>query len=881
AGDHISCGIYLDFVSEAGETIEARVGISYVSAEQAKRNYEIEAEGISFDELTEACREQWNDFLSRISVEDKNEKEIVKFYSAMYRAANCPMDVNENGVYCTGASGKPEIVRSLRGFYNEDWALWDTARTTHALSNLVEPERASDMVDTFIEIYKKGGWLPMATFPANGVAEVMIGHNAVPVIMDAWLHNYTDFDLETAYEAMKKVATCQNHVNMGLGTDPDYVKDGYFYFDDPRPGGGNFSVSRSLEVCWSDWCTAQVAKILGRDEDYEYFMGRAHNYEKLFDPETRFMRPKNSDGTFYADFNPRDSFKNGFCECTSWEYSFFVPHDIQGLINHMGGREEFVARLDEFFASGLFNYENETSIQVPYLYSYAGAPWKTQKVVRDCLVNNYWDTPNGLHGEDDSGAMSAWYTLAACGLYPANPSDAIYVINSPMFANVSFRTKMGVFEIKCHDFNEDNIYIGKALLNGEPLEKVWLSWDEIECGGRLDLYMTSDEANGWGTAPEAAPPSMTEGTVSATITKCDIRGLEDGSFELYGTVKNDGRRGSVEMKVIDGSLTLGKIFVFAEAGEEVEFVLPFRIYGGGTRDLVIRGENLTAELRFEQRGGNVRLGELKAVSKTCLSSPYVLYGSGHTVEASAVLKNIGSITYSGKVFATVDGDPVAEQNVSIKSGEELKVVLPLRITAKGPHRVSVGGAEAAVLDVATRPGKEWTAVQTIESEFYTSEDAVYIRAEGDNGKMEFGMLFRTEPVTGDFDAYSMVTYEELTCPYAPAMIVVKNSLEKDFDGFVMNGAMSKRGYHFLIDEGEYTTGYRYAPGCPEVPYYFKLEKRGNEFHGYYSTDNENWTHHTSAMIPKTAETQYVGLLVNAGCPVARLVKFEYLKIEKK
>ena len=141
------------------------------------------------------------------------------------------------------------------------------------------------------------------------------------------------------------------------------------------------------------------------------------------------------------------------------------------------------------------------------------------------------------------------------------------------------------------------------------------------------------------------------------------------------------------------------------------------------------------------------------------------------------------------------------------------------------------------------------------------------------------MLFRTEPVTGDFDAYSMVTYEELTCPYAPAMIVVKNSLEKDFDGFVMNGAMSKRGYHFLIDEGEYTTGYRYAPGCPEVPYYFKLEKRGNEFHGYYSTDNENWTHHTSAMIPKTAETQYVGLLVNAGCPVARLVKFEYLKIE--
>ncbi len=880
SGDHLSCGIYLEFASEAGETVEARVGVSYVSAEQARKNYELETADVTFDELVEACREQWNDYLARISVEDKNEKEKVKFYSAMYRAANCPMDVNENGVYATSASGKPEAVRSLRGFYNEDWALWDTARTTHALANLIEPERASDMVETFIDIYRRGGWLPMATFPAKGVAEVMIGHNAVPVIMDAWLHNYRDFDLETAYEAMKKVATRQNPENPGLGTDIEYIQDGYYHLDNPRPGAGKFSASRTLEVCWSDWCTAQVAKILGHEEDCEYFMGRAHNYEKLFDPETRFMRPKNSDGSFFADFNPADSFKNGFCECTSWEYTFFVPHDIQGLINHIGGRAEFVSRLDEFFASGLFNYENETSIQVPYLYSYAGAPAKTQKIVRHCLVNNYWDTPNGLHGEDDSGAMSAWYTLAACGLYPANPSDAIYVINSPMFANVSFRTQYGVFEIKCNDFNEDNIYIGRAELNGQPLEKVWLGWNEIEPGGLLELWMTSDENNGWCTAPEAAPPSMTEGTVCAEIGACNIRAKEDGSYELFGSLKNTGRRGSAELKVMDGEIQLGRIFVFAEAGGEADFVLPFRIYGGGTRGLMLTGENVARELYFEQRGGSVRLGSLVAVGKTKLSAPYVLYGSGATVEARARLKNVGSISYNGKVTVTVDGADFESQSVSIKSGEEKDIVIPIRVTEKGPHEVSVGGAEPAILDVAGRPGRDWTEVKTIKSEMYTSGEAAYIRAEGDHMKLEFGMLFKTEAVKGDFNAYSKVSYEELTCPYAPAMIVVKNSLETDFEGFVMTGAMSKRGYHFVTYEGEMLKSPGYAPDCPEVPYYFKLEKRGTEFSGYYSTDNVNWKLHSIARIPTAQESQYVGLLVNAGCPVARLVKFDYLRIEK-
>ncbi|MBQ5972968.1 MAG: GH92 family glycosyl hydrolase, partial [Oscillospiraceae bacterium] len=822
--DRMSGGVILDFDSADGETVEVRVGISYVSAEQARRNMELETAGLSFDEAVTACRDLWEDYLSRIRVEDRNETEKVKFYSAMYRAANAPVDVNENGVYCTGASGRAETVRSVRGFYSEDWALWDTARTTHALAALVEPERVSDMVETFLEIYRRGGWLPMATSPASGVGEVMIGHNAVPVILDAWNHGYRDFDLALAFEAMKKTALEQNPDRPGLGTTLDYVRDGYYHMDDPRPGAGNFSASRTMEVAWSDWCTARTARLLGRDGDEAFFLKRASNWQNLFDPETRFIRPRNGDGSFFADFNPADSFKNGFCECTSWEYTFFVPHDVQGLINHVGGRAEFVRRLDEFFARGLFNYENETSLQVPFLYCYAGAPAKTQKLVRDCLVNNYWNTPNGLHGEDDSGAMSAWYTLAACGLYPANPSDAIYVLTTPMFRSVAFRTKGGVFRIESRGFNEDNVYIAAARLNGAPLDKVWLSWEEIEAGGMLELEMTADPDNGWGTDPAAAPPSMTAETVRGALCGCETGPDGAGGFVLTGRLRSLGARGSAELRVMDGDVCLGRGFVFCEAGGETAFRIPFRVYGGGIRRLRVAGEALERELVFEQESGPARLPKLEAVSGTSVEKPFVLYGSGETVRAWATVKNVGSITFAGGVALTVDGREAARQTVELRSGEERTVTFPVRVEAKGRHLVSVGGADAAALDVAGRPDKTWTAVKTTPSEICTCGETVYIRAEGDHEKKEFGMLFRTEPVRGDFTAYARVSYEELTCPYAPAMIVAKNTLGADVEGFCADGAMSKRGFHVRAWEGEFLTPYRYAPDCPEVPYYFKMEK---------------------------------------------------------
>ncbi len=875
-------GAFLNFETSAPETLLVKVGVSYVSCAQAKANLEAEVPGWDFDGAVTACKNAWNEYLSRIGVSGGDEKEKVKFYSALYRAANSPVDINEHGVYATGASGEQETMVSPRGFYCEDWALWDTARTTHPLAALIEPERCPDMCETFIDIYRRGGWLPMATAPANGVPEVMIGHNAVPVMLDAYVHGYTDFDIETAYEAMKKSATQFNPERYGLGTPEDYIKDGYYHFDAPQPGGRNFACSRTLEVCWADWCTAQTAKLLGKTEDYEYFIKRARNYEKLFDPETRFMRPRNGDGSFFEKFNPADSFKNGFCECTSWEYTFFVPHDIQGLINLIGGREEFVARLDEFFERRFFNYQNETSIQVPFLYCYAGAPYKTQKLVLECLKKNYWDTVNGLHGEDDAGAMSSWYVLAACGLYPVCPGDGTYVITTPMFKNLSFRTANGVFRIVCDDYDGNRIYIGSALLNGKPLNRPWLTWDEVNSGGELRLKMTDNPYNGWGVLPECAPPSMTKKPVSAEIVSLDVPSECGGEFTARVTLKNSGARGSVKVAVWDGDIPLGHGFLMLGEGEQGTIDLKLPLFAPGKRLITVKGEAIKNEKAAAVRMTKVNLPSVHVLGRISLSTPFSVFGSGETISVRFRAKNTGGATFSGELSIYVNGKAAGTVGASLRAGEESAFEAPLLLSKAGSYKIRVEDSPEEVFEIVSAPSSAWIQANSTKAEIYTGEESVYIRAEGEQNKNEFGMLFRAEPVTGDFDAYAKVSYEELTCPYAPAMIIVKNDPSPDnFEGMVSGGAMSKRGFHFDYADGELLAPYRYAPGCPEVPYYFKLTKRGRDFMNYYSFDNENWTLHCGVRVETAADTQYIGLLNNAACPVARLVKFDYLRIEKR
>jgi len=260
---------------------------------------------------------------------------------------------------------------------------------------------------------------------------------------------------------------------------------------------------------------AQMAKKLGKDEDYKLFMKRAMNYQNLFDNETGFMRPRHKDGSWKEPFDPgsKQGTSNGFTESKSWQMTWSVPYDIQGLINLMGGRENFVKKLDQYFREDWHNPGNEPSFINPFLFNYAGTPWKTQEAVRDIMANDYGSDPKGLRGNDDSGALSAWYSFGAIGIYPVCPGSNNYVITSPIFSNIIIDNgnKEGTtFQIKAENSSEENRYIQSAELNGEPLNKPWISHFDIVKGGILKLVMGSTPNKEWGSLPENAPPSISK-----------------------------------------------------------------------------------------------------------------------------------------------------------------------------------------------------------------------------------------------------------------------------------------------------------------------------------------------------------------------------------
>ncbi len=484
----------------------AKVSISYVSVEKARENMMREIPHWNFFKVVSQAENEWEKLLSRVILEGRDEDKKCVFYSGLYRALNQPVNYNEYGVSLDLFGEKPDY--DDRGFYLDDWAIWDTFRTTHPLQTIIDWETRDDIIYSLIKIYEKGGWLPVCTSPNKGYHPEMIGHNAISVILDALVKGYDNFDIDKAFEAAKKSSMEYSPELRRLGTPLEYLELGYI------PGGpdcvdDNFCVSITMEFAYADWCTAMLAKLAGKEQYYEYFIKRAMNYANLFDRSISFARRKDVNGEWIHPFDPSDSFKNGFCECSSWEYTFFVPHDVQGLINLTGGKEAFINKLDNFFEGEYFNYLNETSLQVPYLYVYAGAPWKTQYIVRIYADKIYKNAPDGLWGEDDAGAMSAWYVFSAMGFFPVCPGQGAYVLGSPLFDKVTLKTKHGKqFIIEAKDNSVLNIYVEQVLFNGEPYLKSYLTHEMLTNGGILTFIM-SDKPN-YSLFKENVPPSLSE-----------------------------------------------------------------------------------------------------------------------------------------------------------------------------------------------------------------------------------------------------------------------------------------------------------------------------------------------------------------------------------
>ncbi|MBA3472181.1 MAG: glycoside hydrolase family 92 protein [Rubrobacter sp.] len=451
-----------------------------------------------FDATRSEAEAAWEETLSKIQVEGGAEEERSIFYTGLYRMHFMPHDLTGENVWWD--SDAPH--------YEEFYALWDTFRTVHPLLTLIQPEHQSAMVQSLVETYENTGWMPDSRIAGNnGLTQG--GSNGDVLVADAIVKGLEDIDYETAYEALVKNADeePEDPLSEGRGGVSDLEELGYVSLDYERSG------TRTVEYAYNDYCIALVAQALGREDDYEEYLERSGYWENLWDDETRSIRPRYPDGSYLEDFDPTHNYPDDeygvfdapFYEGNGYQYSTYVPHDVQGLTNKLGGDEEFVAWLDELFDEGIHTQNNEPDILAPYLYLHAGRPDKTAERVRDILSGDYSTGHTGLPGNDDSGTMSSWYVWSAMGLYP-NAGQPYYYIGSPLFTQASIDLGGGQsFTVEAPDASEDNKYVLSATLDGEALDRAWLRHEEIARRGQLILQM-GDEPSDW--ERDDRPPSV-------------------------------------------------------------------------------------------------------------------------------------------------------------------------------------------------------------------------------------------------------------------------------------------------------------------------------------------------------------------------------------
>mgnify|MGYP001170194541 CR=1 FL=1 len=531
--------------------VMVKVAISYVSIEGARKNLEAELPGWDFDKVRADAKAAWNKELSKIEVSGGTPEQTTNFYTALYHTAIQPNIFNDVDGKYKGHDGKihqlfqrrdPEseppavaggltrpvqnskrpnsglqppataggLTRPVRNSkrpnsglqppataggsdYYTVFSLWDTFRTAHPLYTIIDEKRTADFINTFIRMYEQGGRLPVWELWGEET-DTMIGYHAVSVIADAMAKGIKGFDYEKAYDAAKHSAELDH---FGLA---GYKKRGYISMEDE-----NESVSKTLEYAYDDWCIAQMAKILKKPVDIEKYDRRARYFENLFDVKTGFFRAKKNAG-FVEPFSPTEV-NFGFTEGNSWQYSFFAPQDVSHLMTLMGGREKFIAKLDELFTTsaklsgreqadltgliGQYAHGNEPSHHIAYLYNYAGEPWKTQKYVRQIFDEFYKNAPDGLIGNEDCGQMSAWYIMSAGGFYPVAPGSPVYAFGTPLFPEMTYRLENGKsFTIRAKNVSAKNRYILNAKLNGSPYKKSFITHQEIMRGGVLEFAMT-------------------------------------------------------------------------------------------------------------------------------------------------------------------------------------------------------------------------------------------------------------------------------------------------------------------------------------------------------------------------------------------------------
>ncbi len=525
-------GVFVDYSTCDADQVLVKVAISTVSIEGAKKNLEKELSGWDFDEVRDDAHKIWADVLNKVNI-DGTEKQKKIFYTALYHSYLAQQISNDVDGKYYGMDGK---IYEVDGYdFYPSFSAWDTYRSEHPLMTILEPAHTNDMIQSVVDKTKHYGWLPAQHFN-NIFRASMVGDHLVPVIADAYMKGIRDYDINYLYKMIRRKAVETSPEHMEDATRPglDYfVKLGYIPADRETE-----SVAATLEMAYDDWCIAQLANELGKDDDYKMFSDRAENYKNVYDKETGLMRPRMVDSSWlkmvekgklpgiakYGDHSYYDSFdplmigsrpNRHYAESNAWHYTWSVQHNPKGLIALMGGKDKFVNKLDKFFTMspvitgpnyvgvvgtiGQFVHGNQPSHHVAYLYDYAGQPWKTQQRVNEVMTRLYQDNQGGICGNDDMGSLSSWFVLSSMGFYEVAPGSNTYAIGTPLIKKAEVYLENGkVFTVKANNRTAENIYIQSVTLNGKPLNTPFITHEDILNGSELLFEMGPEPNKSWG-----------------------------------------------------------------------------------------------------------------------------------------------------------------------------------------------------------------------------------------------------------------------------------------------------------------------------------------------------------------------------------------------
>jgi predicted alpha-1,2-mannosidase len=629
-----------EFDSSISNSLELKIGISPVDKEGAKLNRVTELRDKSFDQLRIEANEIWEKQLGKIVVETYDEEDMYNFYSALYHTMLAPNLFQDVDGRYRGMDMEIHKDNSLN--YYTVFSLWDTFRAAHPLYTIIEQNRTNDFIKTFLNKYDEGGIIPIWDLSAN-YTNTMIGYHAIPVIADAYFKGIRGYDINKAFQAMKHSAMQDKN---GLDS---YKRLGYIAVEDFSD-----SVSRTLEYSYDDWIIALMAKDLGNWGDYKTFIQRAQYYKNVFDPETKFMRGRLKN-KWFAPFDPYEVNFN-YTEANSWQYSFFVPHDISGHIKIIGGKKSYEKMLDGLFLAdpettgrnqsditgliGQYAHGNEPSHHIAYLYNFLNKPHKTQSMIRKILEEQYNNSPDGITGNEDCGQMSAWYVLSALGFYPVTPGTDHYVIGSPIVKSAKINLENGkMFEINAPNNSKNKTYIKGVTINGKEHLNSYISHTDIMGGGNLTFQMSRRKSE-WGTSNESIPITQID---HFQITTPPFIKTGNTSFKEQTTIS----LGSLQQSA-DIYYSIGDSYVKYEAPFTINDNTDLKIYSihNETKSVIIQTD-------FRKRDSNISIS-----LETPYSNQYNAQGKNALIDGIIGSKDFRSGTWQGyedqDVIATID-----------------------------------------------------------------------------------------------------------------------------------------------------------------------------------------------------------------------------------